>query len=221
MEAWEECPTERLTRLGEEALAEHELVALLLTPARGGRDLDLALRLLRTAGGLGGLARQPLEDLARQPGIGPARARRLKAALELGRRVVLPAFPRDRALVCPIDVAEWFRGRLQDRSRESLHALLLDARNRPLSRLCLAEGTWSSCPVDPRVVFSACLRLGASAVILIHNHPSGDPSPSSDDLQITERLARAGQLLGVRVLDHLIVAREGICSLADRGLLSA
>jgi len=218
--AWDESPAERLARLGEEALAEHELLALLLGGSSADRaGLGRALGVLQAAGGLQGLARRSMEEVRRLPGLGSVRARRVKAALELGRRAALPCPPRGRVLASAADVAQWFRGRLQDRSREGLHALLLDSKNRPLRRLVLAEGTWNSCPVDPRVVFSACLRWGAPAVLLVHNHPSGDPSPSPDDVSITERMLRAGQLLGVRVVDHLIVGREGFTSLAERGLL--
>jgi len=218
--AWDETPAERLLRLGEEALAEHELLALLLGGSVGDRTgLARALAVLGAAGGLPGLARRAPDALERLPGLGPARARRLRAALEMGRRATLPSPPRGSPLLSAADVAHWFRGRLQDRVREGLHALLLDGKNRPMRRLVLAEGTWSSCPVDPRVVFSACLRSGAPAVLLVHNHPSGDPSPSADDVAITERMLRAGQLLGVRLVDHLIVGREGFTSLAERGLL--
>jgi DNA repair protein RadC len=218
--AWDETPAERLARLGEEALAEHELLALVLGGSPTDRaGLGRAFGVLQATGGLDGLARRSLEEVIRLPGLGPARARRLKAALELGRRATLPCPPRGHPLTSATDVAHWLRGRLQDRSREGLHALLLDSKNRPLRWLRLAEGTWTSCPVDPRVVFSACLRWGAPAVLLVHNHPSGDPSPSPDDVAITERMLRAGQVLGVRLVDHLIVGREGFTSLAERGLL--
>jgi DNA repair protein RadC len=153
------------------------------------------------------------------PGVHPADARRLRAAMELGRRLAAPAPSTTRAIQSAVDVADWFRCQMQDLSRESLHALLLDGKNRPVKHLALAEGSWNSCPVDPKVVFSACLRHAAPALILVHNHPSGDPSPSRDDLELTERLLRAGQVIGIRVLDHLIVGREGYLSLADHGFM--
>ncbi len=204
----------------EETLADHELLAVILgAGSRAGSPTAAALRLLESAGGISGLARRSLKEMIDLPGLGPAGATRIRAALELGRRLAVPAPSPRRPIDSSADVAEWFRCRLQGNQREGVHALLLDGKNRPLTHLCITQGSWTSCPVDPKVVFSACLRHGAPAVILIHNHPSGDPSPSRDDLALTERLVRAGKVIGVKVLDHLIVGREGFCSLADSGLL--
>jgi DNA repair protein RadC len=210
----------RFGQAGDEALADHELIALLLRPgdARGSVTAR-GLGLLEGLGGLGGLARQAGLQADRLPGLGPVETVRLRAALELGRRAACSAPPGNEPITSSAQVADWFRIRLQDSQRESIHALLLDGRNRPLTHLCIIQGSWTTCPLDPKMVYSACLRHGAPALILIHNHPSGDPSPSRDDLQLTERLKRAGQVVGVRLIDHLIVGRHGICSLADRGLL--
>jgi DNA repair protein RadC len=201
----------RLARAGAEVLSDRELLSLLV-----GR---VATRTLERTGGIKGLARRDVDDLASLPGLGPARACALLAAVELGRRLVAPAPPAGKPISCSGDVAEWFRCRLMDCDRETIHALLLDSRHRPLRSICITEGSWTSCPVDPKVLFSACLRHGAPAVILAHNHPSGDPAPSRDDIRLTERLVRAGNLVGVRLLDHLIVGREGFHSMADAGLL--
>jgi DNA repair protein RadC len=170
-------------------------------------------------GGLTELARSEVTQLVRLDGFGPARAFQLKAAVELGRRMAVPAPSRNKAIASAADVADWFRCRLQDRERECIYALLLDSKHRPLKTIRVTEGTWNSCPVDPKVVFAACLRHGAPAVILVHNHPSGDPTPSRDDLELTDRMARAGRVVGITLLDHLIVGRGGFTSLADSGLL--
>jgi DNA repair protein RadC len=210
----------RLDQTGEEALADHELVALLLQAGDvRGSVTSRALSLLEGLGGLGGLARHAGLQPTHLPGLGPIETIRLRAAFELGRRSISPPPPGNKPITSSAQVADWFRIRLQDSQRESIHALLLDGRNRPLTHLCIIQGSWTTCPLDPKMVYSACLRHGAPALILIHNHPSGDPSPSRDDLQLTERLKRAGQLVGVRLVDHLIVGRHGTCSLADRGLL--
>jgi len=209
--------------VGAEGLSDHELLALVVGHGAGGRaaqrPLGLAESTLHRAGGLVGLARHDALHLARLPGLGRARACLLKAAFELGRRAAVPAPPAEIPLRCSAEVVEWFRCRLQDLEHESIHALLLDGKNRPLRSLKLAEGSWSSCPVDPKVVFAACLRQGAPSFILVHNHPSGDPRPSREDLELTERLVRAGRLVNVRLVDHVIVSRGGSVSLADRGLL--
>lgn len=197
-----------------EELTDHELVAL-VTQSPVGQAADA----LEHAGGTTRLARLGLDELSRIPGLDRARASRLLAAVELGRRITAPAPSSDKPISCSAEVAEWFRCRLQDQSRECIYALLLDSKHRPLRSLRITEGSWTSCPVDPKVVFSACLRHYAPAVILVHNHPSGDPTPSRDDLNLTERLVRAGSVVGVRVLDHLIVGREGFLSMADAGLL--
>jgi DNA repair protein RadC len=205
----------RLLGNGEETLSDPELLALLLGGGKGGAVGEL----LERTGGLGGLARCTPEELARLKGVGLARACRLRAAVELGRRLAAPAPPIDRPVACAAEVAQWYRHRLQDLDRECIHALLLDARHRPLKPLRVTEGSWTSCPVDPKVVLSACLRLRAPAFILIHNHPSGDPAPSREDLELTERMTRACALLGVRMLDHLIVGRAGFYSMADAGII--
>ena len=206
---------ERMRGAGVVALADFELVALLLerTP------VPVAISVLEEAGGLNGLARRDLCQLAGVPGLDRDRACQIKAAVELGRRLAVPAPPAGRPISHAAQVADWFRCRLQDQERECIHALLLDSKHRPLQHMRVTEGSWTSCNVDPKVVFSACLRHGAPAVILVHNQPSGDPSPSRDDLELTERMVRAGRVVGVRLLDHLIVGREGFSSLADAGLL--
>ncbi len=206
---------ERMRGAGVEALADFELVALLL----GRMPVPVAVSVLESAGGLAGLARRDLCELAGVPGLDRDRACRLKAAVELGRRLAVPAPPPEQPVTHAAQVADWFRCRLQDQERECIHALLLDSKHRPLRHMRVTEGSWTSCNVDPKVVFSACLRNGAPAVILVHNHPSGDPSPSRDDLELTERMVRAGRVIGVRLLDHLIVGRQGFTSLADAGLL--
>ena len=213
----------RFAQVGAEALSDHELVALLIGSGGGRRPaaepLGLAERALGRVGGLWGLAKSDLSQLARFDGFGRARACRLKAAIEIGRRLAVPGPPRGRPIESAADVAEWYRCRLQALERECIHALLLDSKHRPLRRMRVSEGSWTACHVDPKVVFAACLRAGAPAVILVHNHPSGDPTPSRDDIELTERMVRAGKLVGVKVVDHLIVGRCGFTSMANNGLI--
>jgi DNA repair protein RadC len=209
----------RMTEAGPDTLSDHELLALLMGGGVRQGPIGLAEQTLAKTGGVTGLGRIEVDELARLPGIGPARACLLKAAVELGRRLSALAPPVGKPIHSSTDVAEWFRCRLQDEERECIYALLLDSKHRLLKNLRVTEGSWSCCPVDPKVIFAACLRQGSGAIILVHNHPSGDTTPSREDLELTERLVRAGQVIGVKVLDHLIVGRGGFTSLADAGLL--
>jgi DNA repair protein RadC len=201
-------------------LSDCELLALVLGGgAAGAQPLALARRIMAREGGLEGLARRDVLELSRLAGMGRARACLLQAALELGRRSSASRPRPGQTLGAPAEVAQWFKCQLQDCERETVHSVLLDGRGRVIRELKLGEGSWTSCQVDPKVVFAACLRSGACGLILVHNHPSGDLHPSREDVEITERLSRAGRLLEVKLLDHLIVSREGYTSLAERGLL--
>ena len=213
----------RFAQLGPESLSDHELVALLvgwgLSGSGSTQPLSLAEKTLSYTGGLAGIEKFELAELQKIDGLGPVKTCLLQAAVELGKRAVIPAPALEKSISSATEVAEWFRCHLQNIERECIHALLLDSKHRPIKHFQVTVGSWTSCPVDPKVVFAACLRNGAPAVILIHNHPSGDPTPSRDDLELTERMVRAGRVVGITVLDHLIVGREGFTSLADQGLL--
>lgn len=209
----------RLRQLGAGSLADHELLALVLGAAGPRSALVTGLLALEAAGGLSALGRLGPEELAGLPGLGRATATRLAAAVELGRRMASATPSPAEPIRSSTAVAAWFRGRLQDDRREGLHALLLDGQHRPLAHLCLLRGGVDWCRVDPGVVLAACLRRGAPALILVHNHPSGDPAPSGEDLRLTERMVRAAALVGIRIVDHLIVGRQGSYSMAEAGLL--
>lgn len=213
-------PRERLARVGVEALSDAELVALLLgTGARGVPVEVLAASVLAERGGLGGLERAGLGVLAARVGVGEGKACRLLAAVEVGRRVGAVPLSRGARLTSSRDIDAALRPRLARAEVEHFVAIPLDAKNRPTGELRIASGGLSVCPVSPSDVFRALLRESASGVIFVHNHPSGDPAPSREDQLITERLLRAGELLGVRVLDHVILARDGYFSFLDAGLL--
>ncbi|MCZ7678700.1 MAG: hypothetical protein M5U28_07985 [Sandaracinaceae bacterium] len=141
------------------------------------------------------------------------------AAVELGRRVVTRPLPRGARVGSSRDVDAAMRPRLAAADVEHFIAIALDAKNRPIGEIEIARGGLSACPVSPADVFRALLREAAAGVVFVHNHPSGEPSPSADDVALTERLRRAGELIGVRVLDHLVIGREGYFSFLDAGLL--
>ncbi|MFW6087542.1 MAG: JAB domain-containing protein, partial [Myxococcota bacterium] len=190
----------------------------------GDRNLpvtELAHRVLGRAGGLAGLERLGTGGLAELRGVGVGKACRVVAALELGRRVASTPFEPGTKLASSREVDAAVRSRLAPASVEQFLAIPLDAKNRVLGELRLAVGGLTVCPVAPADVFRALLREAAAAVVFVHNHPSGEPSPSPEDVALTERLRRAGELLGVRVVDHVIVGREGYFSFLDSGLLAS
>jgi DNA repair protein RadC len=212
-------PRERLASLGAEVLSDGELVALVLrTGGRRSPAEALGARLVAAHAGLRGLAGASLPQLGAERGIGPAKAASLHAAFELGRRLAARRLRPGQALSSPAEVASAFHPRLRDAAHERFVAVLLDGRHRVLRDVLVSQGTLTASLVHPREVFRPALREAAAALILVHNHPSGDPSPSREDAEITRRLARAGRLLGIDVLDHVIVAEQGFASLRERGL---
>ncbi len=214
-------PRERLHERGLECLSEAELVALLLgTGTREEPVVPLAERVLRELGGMRGLGAAGMGDLLQVHGIGSTKAARLLAGLELGRRAHAQPLPRGVRMVSSEDVYRAFGPRLAHLTHEELWAVALDARHRVLSRVLLARGGLSACPVTPADVFRPLIREAAAAAVLVHNHPSGTTEPSPEDVELTVRLAEVGRLLGISVLDHVIVAREGYLSLLDAGLHS-
>jgi len=216
----EERPRERLCQHGVTALADAELLALVLgSGSPGVSALDLGRRLVATGGGLRNLAPRGMAEWSAEPGIGGALAARLAAVFEISRRVRTRAPRRGQPIRHPRQVVGYLAARWADAQAECFGLLLLDARNRLLGEELVSQGGWSASVVRPREVFRFALLAGAPALILYHNHPSGDPAPSREDIQITRQLVEAGQLLGVRVLDHLIVASEGYASLKERGLI--
>jgi DNA repair protein RadC len=213
-------PRERLTEVGADGLSDEELVALVLGTGSRREPVHLAAaRIVGELGGLSGLEQRGVGALLTLSGLGEGKATRLLAAVELGRRVTAKPLARGARITSSRDVDAALRPRLAREASELFLAIPLDAKNRPVGELCIAKGGLSSCPVAPSDVFRALLREAAAGVIFVHNHPSGEPTPSPDDIALTERLAKAGDLLGVRVLDHLIIGEEGYFSFLDAGLL--
>lgn len=215
-----DCPRERLARDGSDRLSVEDLVALVMRS--GDRRCDartLARRLIDRAGGLVSLAGISFRELESTPGVGPAKAANLLAAFELGRRLASAPLERGQAIRSPADVQRHFQPRWRDRRRESFHALQLDGRHRLTSVDEVSIGTLTASLVHPREVFREAIRNAAAAIVLVHHHPSGDPSPSPEDRSVTERLVSAGRLLGIRVVDHVIVADSGYFSFQEAGLI--
>jgi DNA repair protein RadC len=215
----QERPRERLMHAGAEALSTTELLAILLrTGTRTESALGLAERLVATLGSLKEVAEATVEQLSEVKGIGPVKAVEIKAAVELGRRVA--AFsPETRPTVrSPADVAQLVMPDLRHATREHFKALLLDSKNQILRVVTVSVGSLNESIVHPRELFREAIRYSAAAVIAVHNHPSGDPTPSDEDIQVSVRLRDAGRLIGIDFLDHLIIGDGRWVSLKERGL---
>lgn len=214
-------PRERLWTLGPAALTAAELVAILLgTGTRGEGVQETASRLLDVHdASLRRLAARPPAELLRAEGIGPAKAARLLAAFELGTRVAREERPALQRIREPEDVVRLFRGRLRDLAVEEFHLVALDSGSRVLRRVLVTRGLLNSSLVHPREVFRPAIAEAAAGIIVVHNHPSGDPTPSAEDRAVTRQLVAAGQLLDLPLYDHVIIAGDRFLSFASAGLL--
>lgn len=212
-------PRERLLQVGAEALSTAELLAIILrTGARGESVLRLSERVLVEFGNLPGLSRASVAELTGVHGMGAVKAVEIKAALELGRRLVTAA-PEERPRVAsPGDAANLLRSEMMYLEQEHLRVILLDTRNRVLRTPTIYIGSLNSSVVRVGELFKSAIRENAAALIVAHNHPSGDPSPSPEDINVTRQIVQAGQLLGIDVLDHIIIGRPQFVSLKERGL---
>ena len=214
-------PRERLWTLGPAALTAAELVAILIgTGVRGAGVAQTAARLLDAQeGSLRRLASRPPGELLRASGLGPTKAARLIAAFEIGTRIARegrPSLPRIRE---PEDVVRLFSGRLRDLAVEEFHLLALDSQSRVLREVLVTRGLLNSSLVHPREVFRPAIAEAAAGIIVVHNHPSGDPTPSAEDRAVTRQLVAAGQLLDLPLYDHVIIAGDRFVSFAGAGLL--
>jgi DNA repair protein RadC len=214
-------PRERLWALGPGALTTAELLAIVLGTGGGGQDvLEIAGRLLELSeGSLRRLARRPNAELLRAPGIGPTKAARLLAAFELGTRVAREERPPVVRIREPEDVLRLFGSRLRDLQVEEFHLLALDSQSQVLREVLVTRGLLNSSLVHPREVFRAAIAEAAAGIIVVHNHPSGDPTPSAEDRAATKQLVSAGRLLDVPLYDHVIIAGDRFVSFATAGLL--
>lgn len=213
-------PREKLGRAGASALGDDELLAIVIgSGSVGASALDLAQTILGSAGGLHGLLRASRDDLLGVKGLGTARAAQVLAALEIGRRV-LAAPPRARLqIMSPRDAAQFLMPEYSARAVEQFGLLMLDSRHRVLRTAVLTVGTLDGAAVQPREVFRQALMASAAAVVMFHNHPSGDPQPSSEDVDLTRRMVAAGDLMGIHVIDHVVLGDGRYCSLKESGYL--
>lgn len=216
--AHEERPRERLLAVGAKKLANAELLAIILRTGRPGASaIQVAHELLRSTDGLRGLADASLEELSEIPGIGIAKAVQLKASFELGRRVAARRHYQTQIL-SPQDAAGLLLEETRLATVEHFYVILLNTKNNVLAVELVSVGGLDVSLAHPREVFKPAIRRSASSIILAHNHPSGEPTPSPEDIEISKRLAESGKLLGIPVLDHLILGDGKYVSLREQGL---
>ena len=214
-------PRERLKRLGAEALSTAELIACITgSGTRGDSVVMTSQKLLSEFGNLQNIASASIQELSKSRGIGEARAIQLKAAFEIGRRLADPDYAeKGNPVQSPEEAFTSMQEKLRGKKKEHFYVLCLDTRNRVSNKRQVSIGNLDSSIVHPREVFKDAISSLAASVIFVHNHPSGDLEPSSEDVNLTRRLVEAGELLGIPVLDHIIVSDKGYTSLKSRNLL--
>jgi DNA repair protein RadC len=214
-------PRERLESLGESALTNGELLAILLrVGVKGSNAVELANQLIHKFGGLRGLHEARFDELCALKGVGRAKAAQIKAAIALGYRMSLEELGEKKIISKPADVQDLMSHDLAAKDQEELWVLALSTRNQVIKSQMLYIGTVNHSSVRLAEIFEVPIRCHASALIVVHNHPSGDPKPSEEDLRFTEELVKAGRLMDIGVLDHIIIAREGFCSIRQEGKIS-
>ncbi len=215
----DERPRERLERNGPEGLSKAELLAILLrVGVEGENSIQLGERILFELGGLRGIQRASFAEVCNIHGLGPAKAAQIKAAIELGRRLTLEAPELSGAISSPADAAELVRYEMQGLVQEQLWVILLDTRNRKIWIDKVYTGSLNASMVRVGELFRAAIQRSAASIILVHNHPSGDPSPSPEDVSLTRAAVEAGKLMDVEVLDHLVIGHGKFVSMKEKSL---
>jgi len=212
-----------LIRQGPEVLSDAQLLAILLRNGGEGQTaLDLAMVLLQEFGDLRGIGTANITELCATRGVGHAKAAQLKASVELGKRLSSVPLKKRKKITCSRDIYDvyWhYFPQFRDLRKEVFKIILLDGKHQIFSETVISEGSLTASLVHPREVFAPAIRNSAAAIVLLHNHPSGDPAPSTDDIEITRRLISAGEILGIKVLDHLILGDGKYASFVDSGLM--
>jgi len=216
-----ERPRERLLTQGSQSLTNAQLLAILLRVGRHGSSaVQVGMDILDRLGDVAGLAQCGIEELCAVPGVGEAKAAQLKAALELGKRALAGPLTKGTQITSSRDLFTHYHPTLRDLRHEIFKIVLLDAKHAIMRDATVSEGSLTLSIVHPREVFTFAVRESAAAVIFLHNHPSGDPTPSQEDRVLTARLVSAGEVLGIRVLDHLVIGDGRYVSFADQGWLT-
>jgi len=215
-------PREKLLAKGSHSLSETELLAIILrngNASTGESAIDHARLLLNQFGGLKGIDDATASEISALKGIGPAKVAQLKACLEIGKRIGSQKWETGQPLHSAEDVYQHFRENLGREKRELFYVVLLNNKNRKMREVKISEGSLTASLVHPREVYNQVIRESAAGVIFVHNHPSGDPAPSAEDIDITKRLKEVGDVMGVRVLDHVVIGHDRYFSFNERGML--
>ncbi len=215
-----ERPRERLLKYGARNLSVAQLIAIILRTGGGGKSaIDLAIEILDSFGDLKNIENASLREFASFKGMGNAKVAQLKAAFELGRRLLEEPHEKGPVFSSGHDVYSYYHQRFNNLKKEVFRCALLDAKNRIFKDCRISEGTLTNSLIHPREAFRDAIKESAASVIFVHNHPSGDPSPSREDIAITERLADAGELIGIKVLDHVIIGDNKYTSMMEKGYI--
>ncbi len=216
-----ERPRERLIQCGDEQLTDAELLGIIIRDGtRDNTSVDLARKLLLEYGDFRGLSSASISELCKTKGIGPARAAQIKAALAIAKRFSTTRVKTQQQFKCSSEIFNHFHEQLREKKQELFLAVLLDNKNRIIKvETEVTKGSLTSSIVHPREVFKAAIKESAAAMVFVHNHPSGDPEPSKEDIQITVRLAEVGAIVGIKILDHIIIGKDRYVSFQDRGIM--
>jgi len=215
-----ERPRERLLRNGAHNLSEAQLLAIILRTGGGGKSaIDLAIEILDSFGDLKKIEAASIREFAPIKSMGKAKVAQLKAAFELGRRLMGEPSVRGPAFSSGHDVYSYYHCRFKNLGKEVFYCMMLDAKNRVLKDCKISEGTLTNSLIHPREAFRDAIKESSASVIFVHNHPSGDPSPSREDILITERLVSVGEVIGIKVLDHIIIGDEKYTSMKEKGYI--
>jgi DNA repair protein RadC len=216
----QERPRERLQRFGPEALSAQELLALIIGRGIPKKSvMSIAQELLAKFGNVKAISQATIEELSQIKGIGLAKAAQIKACFELGKREGLEAELKNFDIKDPESVVKAIRASIKEKAKEHFKLILLNPRNKIIGISTISIGTLNASLVHPREVFKDAIMHSAASVVLAHNHPSGDPEPSEDDLKITKKLVDSGKILGIEVLDHIVIGKNNFCSFKERGLI--
>lgn len=216
----QERPRERLQKFGPEALSAQELLALVIGRGIPKKSvMNIAQELLAKFGNVKAISQATIEELSQIKGIGLAKAAQIKACFELGKREELEPELKNFDIKDPEAVVKAIRASIKDKAKEHFKLILLNPRNKIIGISTISIGTLNASLVHPREVFKDAITHSAASVVLAHNHPSGDPEPSEDDLKITQKLVESGKILGIEVLDHIVIGKNNFCSFKERGLI--
>lgn len=215
-----ERPRERLIKYGAESLSDAQLLAIILRTGGGGKGvLSFSMELIEKFKGFRNIDSASITDLSSMKGLGKAKIAQLKAAFELGKRLMRESLGNNPLFASSRLVYAYFAPIFKNMKKEIFLCALLDAKNRLMREVKVSEGTLTNSPIHPREAFKEAIRESAAAVIFVHNHPSGDPEPSKDDIAVTEKLKATGEIIGITVLDHVIIGDGKFVSLKEKGVL--